>query len=177
MIVGMKAAVLYEPGQRLRVEAVQLSPPRAGEVQVRIGAAGVCHSGYHVMRGDMAGKLLTALGHEGAGIVETVGQGRQQRCTSRLCFDRVVERVESRASRGQDEHQRANSGYLADPRLKRHLRDRPRERTRVVGKRDWWCSARRGSVATSQLARDHGIPWSWIYRCSNATWPANEVLA
>jgi len=75
MIAGMKAAVLYEPGQPLRVEEVQLSPPQAGEVLVRIGAAGVCHSDYHVMRGDMAAELPAVLGHEGAGTVEAVGPG------------------------------------------------------------------------------------------------------
>ena len=69
----MKAAVLYEPGQPLRVEDVQLSPPQAGEVLVRVGAAGVCHSDYHVMHGDMAAPLPAVLGHEGAGVVEQVG--------------------------------------------------------------------------------------------------------
>jgi len=71
----MKAAVLYEPGQPLRVEDVQLSPPQAGEVLVRVGAAGVCHSDYHVMHGDMAAPLPAVLGHEGAGVVEQVGPG------------------------------------------------------------------------------------------------------
>lgn len=68
-MAGMKAAVLYEPGQPLRVEDVQLSPPQASEVLVRVGAAGVCHSDYHVMHGDMAAPLPAVLGHEGAGVV------------------------------------------------------------------------------------------------------------
>ena len=71
----MKAAVLYEPGQPLRVEDVQLSPPQAGEVLVRVGAAGVCHSDYHVMHGDMAAPLPAVLDHEGAGVVEQVAPG------------------------------------------------------------------------------------------------------
>jgi len=75
MITGMKAAVLYEPGQPLRVEDVDLAPPRAGEVRVRVGAAGVCHSDYHVMHGDMVAVLPAVLGHEGAGVVEEVGPG------------------------------------------------------------------------------------------------------
>jgi Zn-dependent alcohol dehydrogenase len=71
----MRAAVLYEPGQQLRVEEVDLAPPRAGEVRVRVAAAGVCHSDYHYMRGDLRGSLPAVLGHEGAGVVEEVGPG------------------------------------------------------------------------------------------------------
>lgn len=69
----MRAAVLYEPGQRLRVEEVDLAAPQAGEVRVRVAAAGVCHSDYHFMRGDLVGNLPVVLGHEGAGVVEEVG--------------------------------------------------------------------------------------------------------
>jgi S-(hydroxymethyl)glutathione dehydrogenase / alcohol dehydrogenase len=71
----VKAAVLYEPGQPLRVEEVELAPPRAGEVRVRVVAAGVCHSDYHYMKGDLATDLPAVLGHEGAGVVEEVGPG------------------------------------------------------------------------------------------------------
>ena len=71
----MKAAVLYETGQPLRVEDVELDGPRDGEVLVRIGAAGVCHSDYHFMRGDLSIGLPCVLGHEGAGVVEAVGPG------------------------------------------------------------------------------------------------------
>src|SRR5262249_23595492 len=75
MVAGMKAAVVYEPGRRLGVEEVELGPPRAGEVRVRVGAAGVCHSDYHVMHGDLAAQLPAVLGHEGAGVVDEVGPG------------------------------------------------------------------------------------------------------
>src|SRR2546430_4361102 len=71
----MRAAVLYETGTPLRVEDVELAPPRAGEVRVRVAAAGVCHSDYHYMRGDLVGPLPMVLGHEGAGLVEEVGAG------------------------------------------------------------------------------------------------------
>jgi len=71
----MKAAVLYEVGQPLRVEDVDLDGPRDGEVLVRIGAAGVCHSDYHFMKGDLSIGLPCVLGHEGAGVVEEVGRG------------------------------------------------------------------------------------------------------
>ncbi|MBO0745559.1 MAG: alcohol dehydrogenase catalytic domain-containing protein, partial [Candidatus Dormibacteraeota bacterium] len=71
----MKAAILYEPKQPLRVEDVELDGPRDGEVLVRIGAAGVCHSDYHFMNGDRPANLPCVLGHEGAGVVEEVGRG------------------------------------------------------------------------------------------------------
>jgi NDMA-dependent alcohol dehydrogenase len=71
----MKAAVLYETKQPLRVEDVDLARPHDGEVLVRIAAAGVCHSDYHFMNGDLSIGLPCVLGHEGAGVVEEVGPG------------------------------------------------------------------------------------------------------
>ena len=68
-------AVLYKPGEPIRVEEVELDPPKAHEVQVKIVAAGVCHSDYHIVTGDLPGYIPMALGHEGAGIVEEVGPG------------------------------------------------------------------------------------------------------
>ena len=57
------------------MEEVELASPRVGEVRVRVAAAGVCHSDYHVMSGDLAAQLPAVLGHEGAGVVEEVGPG------------------------------------------------------------------------------------------------------
>jgi Zn-dependent alcohol dehydrogenase len=71
----MKAAVLFEAQTPLRIEDVDLENPRRGEVKVRIQAAGVCHSDLHYMNGDLQGKLPAVLGHEGVGIVESVGEG------------------------------------------------------------------------------------------------------
>jgi S-(hydroxymethyl)glutathione dehydrogenase/alcohol dehydrogenase len=69
------AAVLYQTGQPLVVEEIHVAEPRAGEVLVRMKAAGVCHSDLHVMKGDLPMPLPIVLGHEGAGIVEAVGPG------------------------------------------------------------------------------------------------------
>ncbi|HTX02007.1 MAG TPA: zinc-binding dehydrogenase [Acidimicrobiales bacterium] len=71
----MKAALLVEPGSPLEVGEVELEGPRAGEVLVRVEAAGICHSDYHYMAGDLRCRLPAVLGHEGAGIVEAVGPG------------------------------------------------------------------------------------------------------
>jgi S-(hydroxymethyl)glutathione dehydrogenase/alcohol dehydrogenase len=71
----MRACVLREPG-RLAIETVSLAPPRAGEVRVRIAAAGVCHSDLHLVDGALgAGRWPLVPGHEGAGVVEQVGDG------------------------------------------------------------------------------------------------------
>ncbi|MFD1715469.1 zinc-binding dehydrogenase [Amnibacterium flavum] len=71
----MRAAVFREPGSPLVIEEVQLDAPGPGEIRVRIEAAGVCHSDYHYMTGDIACPLPIVLGHEGAGIVEALGEG------------------------------------------------------------------------------------------------------
>jgi len=70
-----RAAVLYAPGEPIRVEEIELDPPKEHEVQVKIVAAGVCHSDYHLVSGELPGYMPMALGHEGAGIVEEVGPG------------------------------------------------------------------------------------------------------
>ncbi len=69
------AAVLYQAKEPLRLETVEVLPPGPGEVQVRMQAAGVCHSDLHVMKGDLPMKMPIILGHEGAGIVEEIGSG------------------------------------------------------------------------------------------------------
>jgi S-(hydroxymethyl)glutathione dehydrogenase / alcohol dehydrogenase len=70
----VRAAVLHEARTPLSVERVTLDPPRAGEVLVRVAAAGVCHSDVRLADGDLGdGRWPTVLGHEGAGVVEAVG--------------------------------------------------------------------------------------------------------
>ena len=71
----MRAAVLRAFGEPLTVEELELDPPREGEVLVRMGASGVCHSDLHVVHGTHPTSLPVVLGHEGAGVVEEVGPG------------------------------------------------------------------------------------------------------
>lgn len=72
----MKAAVLYEPKTPLRIEELDLKDPGPGEVLVKLMASGVCHSDWHVVKGEWGHvPLPSVLGHEGAGIVEAVGAG------------------------------------------------------------------------------------------------------
>jgi S-(hydroxymethyl)glutathione dehydrogenase / alcohol dehydrogenase len=71
----MRAAVLEEFGRPLVVQELDLAEPRAGEVLVRVQACGVCHTDMHTASGvDPSGYAPTVLGHEGAGIVEAVGE-------------------------------------------------------------------------------------------------------
>jgi Zn-dependent alcohol dehydrogenase len=73
--VLMRACVLREPGT-VATETVSLAAPRAGEVRVRIAAAGVCHSDLHLADGKLGdGRWPLVLGHEGAGVVDAVGEG------------------------------------------------------------------------------------------------------
>ena len=71
----MKAAVLYEARQPLQVVEIDYDPPKRGEVLVKMGAAGICASDHHVIHGTGSLMLPAALGHEGAGTIESLGDG------------------------------------------------------------------------------------------------------
>ncbi|GIK77179.1 MAG: S-(hydroxymethyl)glutathione dehydrogenase [Actinomycetes bacterium] len=72
----MKAAVLEEFGEPLVVQELELADPRPGEVLVRLVACGVCHTDLYTASGvDPSGYAPAVLGHEGAGVVERVGDG------------------------------------------------------------------------------------------------------
>ena len=71
----MKAAVLYEFGKPLSIEEIDLDPPKAGEVRVKIGGAGICRSDLHIMKGEANHKVPAVLGHEGSGTVLEIGEG------------------------------------------------------------------------------------------------------
>ncbi|HEY3765054.1 MAG TPA: alcohol dehydrogenase catalytic domain-containing protein, partial [Gaiellales bacterium] len=71
----IRAAVLDHGGAPLQVETLLLHPPHADEVLVRVAAAGVCHSDLHLAQGHLGdGRWPIVLGHEGAGVVEAVGE-------------------------------------------------------------------------------------------------------
>jgi S-(hydroxymethyl)glutathione dehydrogenase/alcohol dehydrogenase len=72
----IRAAVLEEFGRPLAVQEVELAEPKAGEVLVRLVACGVCHTDLYTASGaDPSGYAPCVLGHEGAGVVERVGEG------------------------------------------------------------------------------------------------------
>ena len=70
-----RAAVLHGVEEPLVVEEVELPDPGRGEVLVRNHASGLCHTDLEVIQGRLGFPLPIVLGHEGAGIVEAVGEG------------------------------------------------------------------------------------------------------
>jgi S-(hydroxymethyl)glutathione dehydrogenase/alcohol dehydrogenase len=72
----MRAAVMHEFKQPLAIENVDVASPQVGEVVVRVAASGVCRSDLHALDGrSTVAETPMILGHEGAGVVEALGEG------------------------------------------------------------------------------------------------------
>jgi S-(hydroxymethyl)glutathione dehydrogenase/alcohol dehydrogenase len=139
----VRAAVLYKANERMAVKELVQSGPKAGEVRVRMGAAGVCASDHHVMLGQTNFPMPIVLGHEGAGTVAEIGpnvtsvkpgdrcilsfvpscgfchscrSGMGQLCdTNRLTGTRQYDGTfRLKDERGDDVHQFAKLGVFAD---------------------------------------------------------------
>lgn len=118
----IRAAVLEEFGKPLVVQEVDLAGPQAGEVLVRLVACGVCHTDMYTASGaDPSGYAPTVLGHEGAGVVEAIGEG----VTSLAVGDHVVTLfspqcrecvhcVDPRTNLCMAIREQQNQGYLPD---------------------------------------------------------------
>ena len=119
--IGAKAP--YVESKPLTIEEVELAPPGHGEVLVKIGAAGLCHSDLSVINGDRPRPMPMALGHEAAGVIEEVGEG--------------VTDLQARGSCG--------AGIRAQLRTLRSLRRRPSRpvRARCRRQRRWDATFRR----------------------------------
>lgn len=75
-VITCKAAIAWEVGKPLSIEEVEVAPPKAHEVRIKLVATGICRTDDHVLRGALEGiDFPVILGHEGAGIVESVGEG------------------------------------------------------------------------------------------------------
>jgi S-(hydroxymethyl)glutathione dehydrogenase/alcohol dehydrogenase len=70
-----RAAVFHEAGQPLEVAEIDLEEPGPGQVLVRMDTVGICGTDLHVVKGEWQRPRPMVLGHEGAGVVETVGEG------------------------------------------------------------------------------------------------------
>lgn len=70
-----KGAILWGAKQDWSVEEIDMGEPKAGEVLVRLAASGLCHSDEHIVTGDQEFEAPILGGHEGAGIIERVGEG------------------------------------------------------------------------------------------------------
>ena len=74
--IKCKAAVAWEAKKPLEVVDVLVSPPKKGEVRVKVIANALCHTDIYTLDGhDAEGKFPSILGHEATAIVESVGDG------------------------------------------------------------------------------------------------------
>jgi len=75
-VITCKAAVAWEAKKPLDITDVQIAPPKAGEVRVKVIANALCHTDIYTLDGhDPEGKFPSVLGHEATAIVESVGDG------------------------------------------------------------------------------------------------------
>jgi S-(hydroxymethyl)glutathione dehydrogenase/alcohol dehydrogenase len=75
-VIQSRAAVAWKVGEPLSLETVDVMPPQKGEVRIKIIATGVCHTDAFTLSGDdPEGIFPCILGHEGGGIIESVGEG------------------------------------------------------------------------------------------------------
>ena len=75
MTITGRGVVARRAGEPAHVEEIHVDPPGPGEVLVRVQASGVCHTDLHYKLGSVGNDFPYLLGHEGAGIVEAVGEG------------------------------------------------------------------------------------------------------
>lgn len=74
-MIKCRAAVAWKPNEPLSLEEIEVAPPKAGEVRVKIVSTAICHTDAYTLGGfDSEGVFPSVLGHEGAGIVESVGE-------------------------------------------------------------------------------------------------------
>ncbi|KAH8929483.1 glutathione-dependent formaldehyde dehydrogenase [Atractiella rhizophila] len=74
--ITCKAAVAWEAGKPLTIETVEVLPPRKDEVRIKVLYTGICHTDAYTLSGkDPEGAFPVILGHEGGGVVESVGEG------------------------------------------------------------------------------------------------------
>lgn len=74
--ITCRAAVAWEAGKPLKIETIEVAPPKAHEVRIKILSTGVCHTDAYTLSGqDPEGNFPAILGHEGGGIVESIGEG------------------------------------------------------------------------------------------------------
>ncbi|KAF8318243.1 class III ADH enzyme [Clavulina sp. PMI_390] len=75
-VIKCKAAIVWAAGEELKLEDVEVDPPKANEVRIKILYTGICHTDEYTRSGkDSEGVFPVILGHEGGGVVESIGEG------------------------------------------------------------------------------------------------------
>jgi S-(hydroxymethyl)glutathione dehydrogenase/alcohol dehydrogenase len=77
--IQVRGGVFDGPGRPISFETLRLDDPGPGEVRVRMVASGICHSDLHVVDGEWSRPSGVVLGHEGAGVIEALGEGVRER--------------------------------------------------------------------------------------------------
>ncbi|KAM4834285.1 alcohol dehydrogenase 1-like [Thomomys bottae] len=85
-IIRCRAAIAWTTNAPLSIEEIEVDPPEAGEVRIKIIASGICGTDLHILEGRNKVPFPVILGHEGAGIVESIGKG----VTSVIPGDKVL---------------------------------------------------------------------------------------
>ncbi|VTJ90514.1 Hypothetical predicted protein, partial [Marmota monax] len=74
-VITCRAAIAWTTNAPLSIEKVEVDPPKAGEVRIKIISSGTCGTDKHILEGKNEVPFPAILGHEGAGIVESIGEG------------------------------------------------------------------------------------------------------
>jgi S-(hydroxymethyl)glutathione dehydrogenase/alcohol dehydrogenase len=75
-VITCRAAVAWAPNEPLRIETIEVAPPKKGEVRIKVVANALCHTDVYTWSGqDPEGLFPAILGHEAGGVVESVGEG------------------------------------------------------------------------------------------------------
>ncbi|XP_029798697.1 LOW QUALITY PROTEIN: alcohol dehydrogenase 1-like [Suricata suricatta] len=74
-VITCRAAVAWKTGSTLAIEEVQVEPPKAQEVRIKVISTGICGTDDHALKGLLSANFPLIPGHEGAGIVESIGKG------------------------------------------------------------------------------------------------------
>lgn len=75
-VITCRAAVAWEAKKPLSIETIEVALPKAHEVRIKVLFSGVCHTDAYTLDGhDPEGLFPVVLGHEGGGIVESIGEG------------------------------------------------------------------------------------------------------
>ncbi|XP_040822988.1 alcohol dehydrogenase 6-like [Ochotona curzoniae] len=74
-VITCRAAIAWKPNAPLSIEKIEVDPPQTGEVRIKIISSGICGTDKHILEGKNEVPFPIILGHEGAGIVESIGKG------------------------------------------------------------------------------------------------------
>uniref|UniRef100_A0A8D2BE16 Alcohol dehydrogenase n=1 Tax=Sciurus vulgaris TaxID=55149 RepID=A0A8D2BE16_SCIVU len=74
-VITCQAAIAWTANAPLSIEKIEVDPPKPGEVRIKIISSGICGTDKHILEGKDKVPLPAILGHEGAGIVESIGEG------------------------------------------------------------------------------------------------------